>query len=348
MANWLDDATRQGAAHWMRWSDRVEEVRELAAKLASASSTELAFVSNTTHGIGLVAEAFPWNEGDEVVTLGDEFPSNLYPWVNLASRGVAARVVQPVAGQPIIDQLRSAISDRTRLVAVSWVDYARGRRLDLAALCEMVHGEGALLFLDAIQGLGALSFDLRQTPVDFFAADGHKWMLGPEGLGLLYVKQEHLDLLRPILVGWNSVVHAGQFDNKSMALRDSARRFEGGSWNMAGVVGLGASLEMLLEAGIGPIEGRILELTDMACERLAGLGCAIASDRSPNVRSGIVSFEVPGRDPMELRRAAKSLGVVMSCRGGRLRISPHAYNNHQDLDRLIEAVAANLKGASAG
>ena len=268
----------------------------------------------------------------------DEFPSNLFPWLNLASRGVTVRQVANPDGRLDSGALADACDTRTRIVAVSWVGYASGWRNDLAVLAEIAHRKGARLFVDAIQGLGVFPLDVAQTQVDFLAADGHKWLLGPEGAGIFFIRRELLDVLRPLGVGWHSVVQAGDFANHEFKLRPTAARYEGGSWNIPGIVGLGASLELLLHYGAEAIGRRIIEITDLICRRLEVQGGVIRSHREGEHRSGIVSFELPGQDPMEVRKRCLQQGVVLSCRAGRLRVSPHAYCDEADVERLVEAV----------
>ena len=185
--------------------------------------------------------------------------------------------------------------------------------------------------------------NVRETNVDFVAADGHKWMLGPEGAGILYVRRKHLKMLRPLHVGWNSVVHKHDYTRIELNLCDTAARFEGGSQNMVGLLALGESLKMLAEFGTGPNESyvanRVMELADFSRQRLTDCGARIMSDRETNSRSGIVAFQVPGRDPVEFRRRCLEQHVVLSCRDGNLRISPHAYCDEADIERLIGIVA---------
>ncbi|NOX53484.1 MAG: aminotransferase class V-fold PLP-dependent enzyme [Planctomycetes bacterium] len=338
LREWCDDATENGDVNWQKWRRRIEETRSAAASMIGADTDEIAFIRNTTEGVTLIAEGLPWQPGDNVVSPAGEFPTNYYPWYNLKSRGVELRLVPAEDGRVSLDQLEAACDDRTRIITVSWVGYTAGWRHDLDRLAEIAHARGALLFVDAIQGLGVCPIDVRRTPVDFLAADGHKWMLGPEGAGLLYIRREHLDRLRPLGVGWNSVRHAGDFTNLQFDLKPSAGRYEGGSYNMGGLLALGASLKLLLQYGLENIFRRVMQLTDLLCEKLQSCGAVVVSDRSEAHRSGIVAFELPGQDPLEVRRICRRAGVVLNCRAGRLRVSPHAYNNEEDIDRLIAAL----------
>ncbi len=338
VAHWNADAAANGDAFYQGWMRQLNEARQRAAQLIHAQPEEIALVPNTTAGISLVAEGYPWKEGDNAVLPDNEFPSNQYPWLNLISRGVEVRRVPSEGGLVSLEALDRACDGRTRIVSVSWVAYASGWRHDLDRLAEMVHGRGALLFLDAIQGLGVFPLDVRRTPIDFLAADGHKWLLGPEGAGIFFLRREHLKLLRPLGVGWNSVAHDRDFTRIELNFKDTAERYEGGSMNMAGFLGLNASLELLLHFGQEAIGRRVLEVTDLACDRLKGAGAVIDSIRTGDCGSGIVSFRLPGRDPDALRKQCLQHQVVLSCRGGRLRISLHAYNDESDIDRLVEAL----------
>jgi selenocysteine lyase/cysteine desulfurase len=340
---WASQAAAEGDTVWPDWSRRVEATRVSAARMIGAAAEEIALVPNTTAGIGLVAEGLDWRPGDNVVTLADEFPSNAYPWLNLASRGVETRRVPTDNGRLDLDKLAAACDARTRIVSVSWVGYATGYRHDVARIAEMAHDRGALMMLDAIQGLGAFPLDVRQTQVDFLAADGHKWMLGPEGAGIAYIRREHLDRLRPIGVGWHSVVHSSDYTRIELTLKPTSARYEGGSQNMAGMLALGASLDLLVALDMELVAAAILEITDRACERLREIGARIVSDRRPEhrggqQRSGIVAFELPGRDSLAVKQHCLTRQVVLSCRAGRLRISPHSYNNEEDVDRLMGAL----------
>ena len=338
VTRWVDSAATEGDTVWPSWSKRVEQCRALAARLIHAEPNEIALVHSTTEGITLVAEGYPWQPGDNVVTLDNEFPSNQYPWLNLASRGVETRRVPAENGRVDLDRLADACDARTRIVTVSWVGYASGYRVNLDQVAELAHRKGALLFVDAIQGLGVFPLDVKQTPIDFLAADGHKWLLGPEGAGLFYLRAEHLDRLRPIGVGWHSVVHASDYARIELSLKPSAARYEGGTQNMVGFIGLADSLELLAEFGPEQIGPRVLEITDLACSKLAAAGATILSDRTGDYRSGIVSFDLPGQVALEVKQRLLAAGVVTSARAGKLRIAPHAYNNAADIERLVAAL----------
>ncbi len=343
MTAWSQQALEDGDAFWSQWSDQYEQVRNLAAKIMNCQVAEIGLVPNTSFGINMVAEGFPWTPGDNVVIPAGEFPSNVYPWMNLADRGVEVRVV-PLDGVRVVpERIADAIDSRTRIVSASWVGYASGYRLDPQEIGQMAHDRGALFFLDAIQGLGVFPLDLSLGAVDFLAADGHKWLLGPEGAGIFYVKREHLDVLRPLSVGWNSVQQGNDFSRIELRLRRTAARYESGSQNLAGFIGLLGSLETLWEFGLRPddpaVGQRVVQVTDELCSRLQAIGATICSDRSlPDIKSGIVQFEMPGQDSVRLRQSLLARQVVLSCRGGKLRASAHAYNDASDIDQLCAAL----------
>src|SRR5262245_17776159 len=228
LLEWAAYMTDNGGVRLHRWARRVEEVRGLAARLLNADPLDVAFVKNTSEGVGIVAEGFPWRPGDNLVTAAEEYPANVYPWLNLAGRGVAVRRVPSRGSRVELDDLRAAIDGRTRLVSLSHVEFASGFRNDLDAVGGLCRERGIYFFVDAIQGLGVLPLDVRRTPIDFLAADGHKWLLGPEGAGVFYIRRELVELLHPVGVGWNSVVNAEDFLTIDFRLKPHAGRWESG------------------------------------------------------------------------------------------------------------------------
>jgi selenocysteine lyase/cysteine desulfurase len=335
---WAEDQEQNGVVHWPNWERRLETLRAGAARLINAHSDEIAFVGSTTQGIGLVAEGFPWRVGDSVVTAAEEYPSNIYPWMNLASRGVSLRTVPSREGRIWVEDLAEAIDGSTRVLTISHVEFASGFRNDLDALAGLCQERGVALFVDAIQGLGPLVIDVQRTPIDFLAADGHKWLLGPEGAGLLYVRRDWIERLRPLGVGWHSVVGSYNSPEIDFRLKPNAQRWEGGSFNMPGLQALGASLSLFLEIGPDVVSNRILDRAAAVRAIAVAAGWRVVGSTWPGDRSGIVALERPGVDPNTVVRSLRARGVAVACRRGKLRISPHVYNDEEDLERLAEGL----------
>jgi selenocysteine lyase/cysteine desulfurase len=348
MKRWLIQANQDGDVSWPEWASHASRTREFASRLLHCKTEEIALVPNTTFGINAVALGLPWRQGDSVVVLDNEFPSNLLPWLSLERLGVEVRRV-PVDDSGIIHpaHIRNAIDQSTRLVTISWVGYATGYRADLHELCDLVHRAGAQLFVDAIQGLGVFPLNTREIPIDYAAADGHKWMLGPEGAGLLYIRESNLDRLAPIMLGWNSIQASHEFRSQGAVLKEDASRFEGGSANHVGLIGLGASLELLLELEChepnGFVAKRVLENAATVRDAIQRVGGELAYPAPMKwdapTASGIVSFSMPNRDPVAVRKHLIGSGVVLSVRHGKLRVATHAYNNEQDIERLAIALS---------
>ena len=246
----------------------VVEVRRDAARLLHARAEEIAFVQNTAAGLSLIALGLSWREGDNVVAIADEYPSNIYPWLGLRRWGVETRLVARTEARFGVDELRSSVDARTRLVTVSAVDWQSGFRCDLASIAQFCHERNVLLCVDGIQGVGALDIDVHGLGIDCLAAGGHKWLLAPEGCGVLFVAARVLDRIDPVVLGWKSVKDADSYLPYRFELRDDAARFEPGSPPHLGLHALGSAIEMLLEIGVRAIETRILQLTTFMAEEL--------------------------------------------------------------------------------
>jgi selenocysteine lyase/cysteine desulfurase len=320
----------------------VERLRHQVAAMIGAPTDEICMVPNTTCGINLVADGWPWQAGDNVVVPEGEFPSNLFPWLNQQPRGVQLRKVPRRGCEVNVDDLIAACDTHTRIIAVSWVGYASGFRIDLASLVDRAHDRGIAVFLDAIQGLGIFPLDVQQVPVDFLAADGHKWLLGPEGAGVAMIRRQHLDKLRCGNVGWGSVKNSFNYAAPEFDLKDSASRFESGSANLLGLAGLAASVELFRQVqqqhGSDAIGKRLCQLAARLHEMLARIGVSTRLDPREQHQSGIVTIDVPQHDPASIRRRAAEENIVVSCRGGGIRASIHAYNSDDDLQRLVEVI----------
>ena len=322
--------------------EHAERVRSQAARLINAKSDEVTFVKNTSEGLSLVANGLNWKTGDNVVSCNAEFPSNVLCWRQLESRGVQMRVVVEENGRIPIDRVVDAIDSRTRVVAISSVQYASGFRMDLATLGEHCRNKGVFLCVDAIQSQGAFPIDVRAMHIDFLAADAHKWLCGPEGIGLFYVAREIQGHLRPTILGWMSRRNPFDFDSNDLALADNIRRYDGGSYNLAGVYGLGGALDLLLEIGVENICARLLFLTDRLVAGLTEKGYRVVSPRHRSEASGIVAFCSDLHDHAQIQRHLQSEHrLVIAVRKGRLRASPHFYNTTREIDHLIENLPAH-------
>lgn len=341
MTRYLTQASESGDVTWPEWSAGVERTRAAAAQMIGARPAEIALVHSTSEGISLVAEGLDWSPGDNVVLPAGEFPANVYPWLHLQSRGVEVRQVPMPTPALDYQRLADACDARTRLITCSWVGYSTGYRCDPSQVGQIAKQKGAFFLLDAIQGLGVFPLDVRRAGIDFLSADGHKWLLSPEGAGLAYIRDELLDRLRPPMVGWNSVVARYDFHALDPTLRPEAARYEIGAQNMIGQLGFGGSLQTLLDLGLSPTSEAVADPVLAAVERLAGelqrRGAEVSLPPREQ-RSGIVLFNLPGHDPQTVRQHLLDRGVVTSCRGGRVRVAVHAYNDESDFQQLYQAL----------
>lgn len=323
----------------------VERVRQQSAKLINADTSEVTFVRNTSMGINLVANGISWATGDNVVSNTMEFPGNVYPWLALEPRGVALKRVREEDGRIPFDQLAAAIDRRTRLVSISAVQWSNGFRTDLVRLGELCKSKGVLLFVDAIQALGVHPIDVRAMNIDFLSCGGHKWLVSPEGVGIFYCRRELICHLRPFSIGYMSVKQDYEQEARDFRLddlREDARRFDNGVYNVAGICALGASLDLLLGIGIDQVQIRVKQLTDMLCEGVRSKGWTLHSPRTASEWSGIVSFSSDRHDTEALRKHLRSeFKVIVANRLGRLRASPHFYISLDDMKTLIDALPAH-------
>lgn len=337
----------EGAFRLRQWTELAEEARSRFARLIGASTEEIAIIKNTSEGISLVAAGFPWKEGDNLVTANVEFPANVYPWMRLASRNVEVRMVQAREGRVRTKDVIAACDGRTRVVALSSVEFANGFRNDLPRIGEFCRSRGVFFFVDAIQSLGAIPMDVEACGIDALAADGHKWMLSPEGIGGFYISREVMEMVEPLVLGWHSVRNRFDFEQYDFRLSPDARRFEPGSFNTVGLAAFGASLDLLLSTGVERIWERVLRLTEVAMDAALGEGYELLSSRLPEERSGIVTFRVPGADSQALWKALLARNAVCSPRSGGIRISPHFYNTSEEIARffgILKEEADALKG----
>jgi cysteine desulfurase/selenocysteine lyase len=330
---------RQGGLDFQKLEDRLDQVRGLVAQLIDAAPEEIAFISNTSHGLNIVASGIDWREGDNLIGAETEFPANVYPWLNLQRMGVEVRLAPARDNRILIEDIAALMDERTRLVALSFVEFATGFRNDLRAIGQLCRERGIYFCVDGIQGLGALDLRVTQSPVDFLAAGGPKWLMGPIGAGFFYCRRALIEKLISSRVGWWGVVDRDDFFCYDSPLREDARRFEEGSLNFLGLHGLGASLELLLEIGIPRIEEQVLGLTDYLIAGLQERGYNVTTPiASPQERSGIVCFNHPHHAVDDLEQRLSKARVIISKRGQVIRVSPHFYNDETDIDQLLSAL----------
>ncbi|MDE0555592.1 MAG: aminotransferase class V-fold PLP-dependent enzyme [Candidatus Poribacteria bacterium] len=339
MADFLEDATVNGAVNAKLWEVEAETCRGAAAQLLNANATEIAFMKNTTQGILIAANGIDWQAGDNVVTTAVEFPANVYPWWSLKERyGVQTRMVPERAGRIHVEDVASAIDERTRVVTISHVEFASGFRNDIQTLGEICRERGIWFVVDAIQSLGAIEVDVKSTNIDILAADGHKWLLAPEGAAIFYCADEKRERLINTNVGWASVVNPRDFLNYDLTLKPDATRFEEGSYNSVGLYGLRAAIELLLEIGISTIEAHLLELTGHLIAGLETKGYRVITPRADSERAGIVIFDSNRLTPTEIYEILYAENIVTAERGTGVRVSPHFYNTTSEIERLLEVL----------
>ncbi len=344
---------RQGAAAMQEGehTDRlVNEARQNSARLIGARPGEIALLGPTSLGLNLVAAGLDWQPGDQVIYYADDYPANVYCWMDLARRGV-----EPVALRTetlgVIDWsiIQPLITRRTRLVSLASCHFVSGYRIDIERIGRELHERGILLCVDGIQTVGAFATNVEH--VDFLAADSHKWLLGPCGAGFFYVKREHFDRLRPALLGSWNVQSPGFIAQRSIDFYAGGRRFEPGTLNLPGIIGMNAAMRLLLELDPAELGRRIIELRRWIVQRLGPLGFEpylgeLEQTMDETARSGIVSFTHPSADLKAVKAKLDEQGITMTVRRDRagqsvLRIAPHGYNTIDEMERL----AASLEDA---
>jgi selenocysteine lyase/cysteine desulfurase len=329
---WLaEDALQHGSLHYDRWLDAYDGLRRAAARLVNGLPEEIALMKNTSEGIATVAMGLDWRAGDRIVAFKEEFPANQYPWQRLEAKGVR---IEWLSVTDSLDRIDDAARG-ARLLAISFVQYVTGFRANLTAIGEICERHGAIYFVDAIQGLGAFPLDVRAAKIGALAADGHKWMLGPEGCGILYISRELQEQVAPVEFGWTNVAGYNDYGSRDMTLRSNAGRYECGTLNTIGCFGLRASIEFLLEIGIERIGRAVEALGDRVDAGVRQKGYQVASRRTPETGAGIVSFRKEGIDPPALVAKLREQGIIAAARAAWVRMSPHFYISSEEIDRML-------------
>ena len=335
----LEEQHLYGCRHSQGWGDLVGRIRSTAARFIGASEDELALTRNTSHGLLLVANGLPWREGDNMVLPGCEFTANVYPWVTLKRRGVELRFA-PMQGNRILpEDIAAQMDERTRLVAISAVQFGSGFHCDLHAISAICRERGVLLCVDGIQALGQVPFYVNDPPVDFLSSGGPKWLMAPLGTGIFYCRKPLIEQLAPVFMGWRSTVDPQDYFRYDMPWHPTARRFEEATVNIPGLLGMQASMELLMEAGLARIRKHLLHLTDLLAEGLRAKGYTVTSAmESESERSGILCFKHPDVPAEGVYERLTEAEVIVSLRGDVIRVSPHFYNTPEEIEVLLEVV----------
>ncbi len=330
-----DDAETWGSFHYDRWMKCYDDFRAQCARMINADPGEIAIVKNTSEGIATVQMGLAWKTGDIVVAFREEFPANYFPWQRLEAKGVEIRWLS------IYDSLEQieAAAKGARLLAISYVNYLSGYRVDIEAIGEICARHGVFYFVDAIQGLGVYPIDVRKAKIHALSADGHKWLLGPEGCGVMYIQQDQQDSIEPVEFGWTNVAGYNDYASRDMALRTDAGRYECGTLNTVGCFGLEASMRFLNdieEAYPGGLAQRVTMLADRLASGAQKKGYELMIERQPASSAGIVSFRKEGIDSRMIVAKLRAEKITSAPRQGWIRVSPHFYLETAEVDRVID------------
>ncbi len=340
VCDFADENMREGSLHFRSWIAKYAQLKERCSRLIVADSADdIAILKNTSEGLSLVARGIRWEKGDNVVFAAEEFPSNRYPWQSLSELGVEVRMVSIAGMENPESCLIAQIDDNTRLLSSSSVHYDTGLKMDLKILGEACRAHKALFCVDAIQSLGALSFDVNCAHADFVCADAHKWMLGPEGAALFYTKPQSREALQLNQYGWRMASNPFEFNQTNWTPAKSAQRFEAGSLNTLGAYGMEASLALIEDIGVHTIE---IELLNRTRHLLTGLksitGIKINSDEREERLSGIVNFSIANKKGPMMVESLHEIGIISMLRGPGIRLSPHFYTPMSAIDATLNAI----------
>lgn len=331
---------RYGSHYYLDWLKKEAEIRHQLKELLNAPSTDdIALVKNTSEALSFVAYGLPWNKGDNIVSSNEEFPSNRIVWESLSDQGVELRQAKLSSHASPEDALFALVDNNTRLITISSIQFATGLRLDLERIGQFCNDNNILFCIDAIQSLGAVEFDVQAYQADFVMADGHKWMFGPEGLGVFYTNPESRNKLKLTQYGWHMMADIHNYENKPWEIHPTAQQFECGSPNMLGIHAWSASLSLLLEIGMSKIEADISKNVMYLTEKInTHAKLQLLTNQNSKLKSAIVLFKHTTIDNHLLYKHLQKNGVVCALRGSGIRFSPHFYHSEQELDQALAII----------
>ena len=318
-----------------------DKARELMAEMLNALPEDIAFTSNTSDGLNILANGIDWREGNEIILTDYEFPANIYPFLNQERKGVKTVYVPNRDGEIHIEDILSKINKNTRLLSISFVEFGNGFKNDLETIGRICKENDIIFSVDGIQGLGAVPLDVKACQIDFLSNGGHKWLMGPMGVGIIYIAKDLFNKLTPAYSGWLAVNNAWDFYDYKLDLLPDARRFEYATANFMGISGFTAAVDLLLEAGIEKIYDHLLEMGNKLVEGLTDLGMEFCGSKNKAHWSGIFSFK--GGDLEALHGFLEENDIVSALRGDKIRFAPHFYNIIEEIEEVIEQVSVFYK-----
>lgn len=338
----------QGMPGFPKVLEDTNHYRKIVSQFLECDVEEVAFTYNTSSGLSLVMQGLEWNEGDEIIAFDYDFPANVMPWQQLQKQGVKVHLVPCENYKYNLDVYEKLLNKKTKLVVVSFVNFITGEVLDVNRICEKAHEVSALVSVDAIQGLGAVPFSLKETPADFLSSGGHKWLRGPMGSGVFFCRKKNLDLLKNVSLGWLGYENVLDFLMKGeghfsyeLKPKKTAERFETGVPNYMNHVGLGSAMEELLEVGKIKIHQKIQKLKTLLRSELEKLDVQIITPREGQ-QSGILSFRIQNQDGLKVFESLSTKGFSLAFPDGKIRVSPHFSNTEAEILEFVEVLKVLL------
>jgi cysteine desulfurase / selenocysteine lyase len=331
MIRFSEDARDFSSMHYGEWLATYDALRRAAARLINSKPGEIALLKNTSEGLATVAMGLDWRAGDKIVAFREEFPANQYPWQRLEAKGVH---IEWLSAADPLERIDDAAKG-ARLLALSFVQFLTGHRVDVNAIGEICHRHGTIFVVDAIQGLGVFPLDVRAAKIGALAADGHKWMFGPEGCAIFYISPELQEQVEPVEFGWTNTANFNDYGLRDLTLRPDAGRYECGTLNTIGCYGLRAAMEFLLEVGVERIGPRVQALGDQIADGVRRLGYEVLGERNSANGAGIVSFRKAGIDSAEIVAGLAQKRIVTAARAGWVRASPHFYITAREIENIL-------------
>lgn len=333
-----EDIMLHGNMHERRWIRQVEKTREMYARMINAEPEEIAFIKSTSQAISIICKGMKFKKKEKILTADVEFPANIYPWMAMTPKGVEIKFVGAKDGRVDIKDIEGAIDAKTKIIALSLVEYGSGFRNYVEEVGELCKKRGIFFYLDGIQGVGAIPIDVKKFNVDFMSVAASKWLFGPQGVAILYIRKDIIDEIAYEEVSWRSVIEEESRKQFRVDTCLCARKFEGDNANFAGIIGFGAALKLRETIGHNFIYKNLSKNVDLIFEELKRRHYLIFGPVSKSERAGIIAVNHPEISCEELLRRLLAENIIASIRNNHLRISPHFYQTEDEIEFLFEVL----------